>query len=888
MRLTRVWSALALLAPLAVEASVLAIDYGADYMKASLMKPGTPFDVLLNKDSKRKIQSVVGWKKSDRVFGGDAFNLASRFPSDVFIDTKILQAVPYDSDTVSFYKKISSADVIESSRGAVAFKQSDEKEWTVEELVAMQLAYVKDLAESFAQEKVRDVVVAVPPYYTQFERDAIVDAIEISGLKTLALINDGTAVAVNYAMTRTFDEAPEYHIFYDAGASSIAATVVAFSSTTDKKEGAGTQVSVAGVGWDRNVAGLELDRRLREILVRAFEEKHHKSLRQDKKGMTKLWKEASRVKSILSANSEATSSVESLAYNIDFKTKVTRAAFEEACKDLQPRFVQPIFDALLSAGLSMNDISSVVFTGGATRTPMVQAAVKKVVGEDKMAFNVNADESIVLGAALYGASLSRQFKTKNIKVNDLTVYDLQASYAAAPTSPDAKPRTITTLVFPAGSKTGTKKTLTFKRKEDFTINLDYRDLGDSGFPSRMLEADIVGVAEAIANLTERGAIDPVVKATLTLSESGFFSVSDAVAFGEIKDDSITGKLKGLFAGSSSADETSTGSAENTPPRETPETAETVSPSSSSSASSSADTPEPTTKVEEEKKKAPVENTIPLTVNVRFTTISPMTVEEKQQSRKKLRAVDQEEAIKTRREEARNTFESYLYRLRDLLDDESAETPFKKCSRETEREALATRLDESFQWLFDRGDIADTTHFLDKRIALETLEKPIIHRYKEIEAFPEALNNSQKWNFHTRIFLTEARQNLTLESEAGLPSKWTSEELDGLEKTLKDHEKWLNEWVEKQRSVKSFEDPVIETMEMKARAKTLETQLFKLVKRKVPKTKKPVKKDEPEASGTSSVKEDAKSTTTTTPTSTTTPDMKEEEKNGDDSRTRDEL
>lgn len=171
----------------------------------------------------------------------------------------------------------------------------------------------------------------------------------------------------------------------------------------------------------------------------------------------------------------------------------------------------------------------------------------------------------------------------------------------------------------------------------------------------MLEADIVGVAEAIANLTERGAIDPVVKATLTLSESGFFSVSDAVAFGEIKDDSITGeytwcilgvgittdvnfsgKLKGLFAGSSSADETSTGSAENTPPRETPETAESVSSSSSSSsASSSADTPESTTKVVEEKKKAPVENTIPLTVNVRFTTISPMTVEEKQQSRKKL-------------------------------------------------------------------------------------------------------------------------------------------------------------------------------------------------------------------------------------------------------------
>lgn len=133
--------------------------------------------------------------------------------------------------------------------------------------------------------------------------------------------------------------------------------------------------------------------------------------------------------------------------------------------------------------------------------------------------------------------------------------------------------------------------------------------------------------------------------------------------------------------------------------------------------------------------------------------------------------------------------------------------------------------------------------------------------------------------------------MTIELEAGLPSKWTPDELDSLEKTLKEHEKWLNEWVEKQRSVKSFEDPVIETMEMKARAKTLETQLFKLVKRKIPKVKKTTTKKEEQETR----KEDGKSTTasvteTTTATTspTTTPVVEEEEKNGDNSRTRDEL
>jgi len=128
--------------------------------------------------------------------------------------------------------------------------------------------------------------------------------------------------------------------------------------------------------------------------------------------------------------------------------------------------------------------------------------------------------------------------------------------------------------------------------------------------------------------------------------------------------------------------------------------------------------------------------------------------------------------------------------------------------------------------------------------IRALEKPIVHRYKEIEAFPQALNNSQMWNWSTRLFLNEARQNLTAEQEAGLPSKWTADELDGLEKSLKEHESWLAEWVEKQKSVKQHEDPVIETAEMKARAKVLETSLMKLYKRKVPKVKKTKPKPKP--------------------------------------------
>jgi hypoxia up-regulated 1 len=220
----------------------------------------------------------------------------------------------------------------------------------VEELVAMQFAYVRALAEDAAGERVQDVVVTVPPFYSQFERDAIADAVELSGLRLLALVNDGAAVAVNYAMTRQFSQ-PERHIVYDAGAASTRATVATFSGQGKKKDGA--LITVNGVGFDRLAGGTELDRRLREILVTEFEHKHGVRIRDDSKAMMKLWKEAERLKAILSANSEASSRVESVYNDIDFSMKVARQAFEDICSDMKVRFVQPIYDALDNANLTL-------------------------------------------------------------------------------------------------------------------------------------------------------------------------------------------------------------------------------------------------------------------------------------------------------------------------------------------------------------------------------------------------------------------------------------------------------------------------------------------------------------------------------------------------------
>ena len=110
-------------------------------------------------------------------------------------------------------------------------------------------------------------------------------------------------------MTRTFIDELEHHIIYDAGASSIRASTISFSSVDAKSKNTGILIQVAGLGFERRVGGNELDRRLREILIRDFEKKHRTEVRSDERALAKLWKEANRVKTILSANTDSSTSV---------------------------------------------------------------------------------------------------------------------------------------------------------------------------------------------------------------------------------------------------------------------------------------------------------------------------------------------------------------------------------------------------------------------------------------------------------------------------------------------------------------------------------------------------------------------------------------------------
>lgn len=369
--------------------------------------------------------------------------------------------------------------MVESAdRKTVSFKHDASTTYSVEELIAMQLANARKDVERFAEEPVRDAVITVPPFWSQVERQAILDAAEIAGIRVLALMNDETAVALNYAMTRSFDDKPQHHVFFDMGAGSTVATLVEFKTVKDGEGKSAkniTSIEVLSVGYDRSLGGHEFDVRLQKFLAEKFQEMHKKKVKkpvtESHRAMAKLLKEANRVKHILTANNDIVASVEGLHEEIDFKFKVTRKDVEELIADVVERVYKPIESALAAANKSKNDIVSFVMVGGSMRVPAVLSKLESIVGAEKIAKHVNADEAAVLGAAYRAAALSVQFRVKQFRIKDIISSPVILSYQ----SEKVDGKTIKQKLFKEFSPIDVQKKVSFKMSNDFKFDLNYSE-----------------------------------------------------------------------------------------------------------------------------------------------------------------------------------------------------------------------------------------------------------------------------------------------------------------------------------------------------------------------------------------------------------------------------
>lgn len=768
----------------AAGSGVLGIDVGTEYLKAALVKPGIPLEIVLTKDSKRKESAAVAFKPTretdaqfpERFYGGDALALSSRYPDDVYVNLKTLLGLPFGDgkgESAQAYHERFPALRMENApgeRGTIGLRsnrlgEAEKKDaFLIEELLAMQLKQIKANADDMAGKgsDIKDAVITYPSFYTADEKRSLQLAVELAGLNLESFISDGLSVGLNYAMGRTFPsvsdgEKPEYHVVYDMGAGSTTAAVLRFQSRkvkdTARFNKTVQEVQVIGLGSDRSLGGDSLnDLIVGDMVSQLLEDKKLKDrvtladVRAHGKTMARLWKDAEKARQVLSANTETGASFESLYdEDVNLKYRVTRSRFEELAEQHITRVAKPLEDALVGAGLQLDDVDTIILHGGSIRTPFVQKELEKFCGgSEKIKTNVNADEAAVFGAAFKGAALSPSFRVKEIRAYDASGYPVILKWPS-----DSKERQ--QKLFTPTSQVGPEKEVTVKNLEDFEFSF-YQQVPTAdnvvevpvlGVKTQNLTASVDKMKESFgctaANITTKFSIR--LSPTDGLPEVSGGSVScevESSMLGNVVED-----VKGFFGlGSKKDGQVPLG--ENGEPNESV-TLEGEEPQTSSA--SSADDAASTDAAKESNKAAaqPRLEVIPIS----FTTFPLGTPApspaELARIQNRLAAFDASDRERILRVEALNELESFIYKSRDLAEEDE----FVKVLKADQLAVLKERVASASDWLYGDGEDAKTSEFKEKLKSLKEIVDPALKRKKEsttrparVELLQESLKNAQ--------------------------------------------------------------------------------------------------------------------------------------------------
>uniref|UniRef100_A0A4W3J2Q0 Hypoxia up-regulated protein 1 n=1 Tax=Callorhinchus milii TaxID=7868 RepID=A0A4W3J2Q0_CALMI len=696
-----------------------------------------------------------------------------------------------------------------------------ELKYSPEELVGMMLNYSRSLAQEFAEQPIKDLVITVPVYFNQAERRAVLQAAHIAGLKVLQLINDNTAVALNYGVFRRKDinSTAQTVMFYDMGSSSTTATIIIYQTVKTKDSGTQPQLHVRGVGYDRTLGGFEMELRLRDHLATLFngQKKSSKDVREHPRAMGKLWKEANRVKTILSANVDHVAQIEGLLDDIDFRAKVTRAEFEDLCGDLFERVAGPVHQALKVAEMHMDEIDQVILVGGATRVPKVQEILLKVVGKEELGKNINADEAAAMGAVYQAAALSKAFKVKPFLIRDAALYPIQSLCLEFEFMRDIE------------EEEGVKS-IKHKRPERIVIfgSLNLTTVRLNGVGSsfkKHTDAESKGI-KAHFNMDESGIL------TLDRVESVFEKLQD----GEPEEESTLTKLgntiSSLFGGGSSEpdakenltesvhdeDEVPSESGRSEQEEQPTQPKDDPAPSSEEEAQSEGEKLEPAAEGENPDQASEGEKPQPVdpdqaSQETPDTQVSNLSVCETPKWQL-LQDLSDRDFEKQEREKVANTLEAFIFETQDKLHQDE----YQAVSAQDGRDQISAKLSEVSTWLEEEGYTANTKELKAKLLELRKLCKDLFFKVDERRKWPDRLAALDSMLNHSSIFLRGARMI------PGDDQIFTEVELNMLENVINETIVWKNTTIAEQNKLSPTVKPILLSKDIEAKLSVLDREV----------------------------------------------------------------
>merc|ERR1719352_1710512 len=377
--------------------TAVGIDLGTTYSCVGIWQ-NDRVEIIANDQGNRTTPSYVAFTDTERLIGDAAKNQCAMNPINTIFDAKRLIGRKFDDPVVQSDMKHWPFKVVSDGgtpKISVSYK-GEEKTFAAEEISSMVLIKMREIAEAYLGKDVKDVVVTVPAYFNDSQRQATKDAGAIAGLNVLRIINEPTAAAIAYGLDKKSSGETNV-LIYDLGGGTFDVSLLTI------EEGIFEVKATAG---DTHLGGEDFDNRLVNHFTQEFKRKHKKDMTGNARAMRRLRTACERAKRQLSSSANASIEIDSLFEGADFYSSITRARFEDLCADLFRGTLEPVEKVLRDSKIDKGSVHEVVMVGGSTRIPKVNELVSQFFNGKEPCRSINPDEAVAYGAAVQACVLT--------------------------------------------------------------------------------------------------------------------------------------------------------------------------------------------------------------------------------------------------------------------------------------------------------------------------------------------------------------------------------------------------------------------------------------------------------------------------------------------------
>uniref|UniRef100_A0A5F8GRE9 Heat shock protein 105 kDa n=1 Tax=Monodelphis domestica TaxID=13616 RepID=A0A5F8GRE9_MONDO len=714
-------------------------------------------------------RSVISFGSKNRTIGVAAKNQQITHANNTVSNFKRFHGRAFNDPFVQKEKENLSFELVPMKNGGVGIKvmyMDEEHYFSVEQITAMLLTKLKETAENNLKKPVTDCVISVPSFFTDAERRSVLDAAQIVGLNCLRLMNDMTAVALNYGIYKQDlpgpEENPRIVVFVDMGHSAFQVSACAFNKG---------KLKVLGTAFDPFLGGRNFDEKLVEHFCAEIKAKYKLDAKSKIRALLRLYQECEKLKKLMSSNSmDLPLNIECFMNDIDISGKMNRSQFEELCADLLQKIDKPLKSLMEQTQLQVEDVSAVEIVGGTTRIPAVKEKIAKFFGKD-ISTTLNADEAVARGCALQCAILSPAFKVREFSVTDAVPFPISLVW-----NNDSEGAEGVHEVFSRNHAAPFSKVLTFYRKGPFELEAFYSDPEGFPYPEAKIGRFVVQNVSA-----QKDGEKSKVKVKVRVNTHGIFTISTASMVEKIPTEESEG----------SSIETDM-EHQSRPP---PETTDVDANEKKGDQPPEAKKP----KIKVVNVELPIEANLVWQLgkdllNMYIETEGKMIMQDK---------------LEKERNDAKNAVEEYVYEFRDKLSG-----PYEKFVCEQDHQNFLKLLTETEDWLYEEGEDQAKQAYVDKLDQLMKLGTPIKIRFQEAEERPRMFEElGLKLQHYAKIagdYRNKDERYIHIDES----------EMKKVEKSVNETMEWMNNVMNAQAKRSLDQDPVVCGNEIKMKVEEL--------------------------------------------------------------------